>query len=246
MSVDSHTAKLNRVIGNLKRALHEERKATASIRESLGVKSTSEALGRVQELIQGVEEWAPLMDELEDYRSGSLEPDEKDELIEQLYGERTEREHFEAFREVANEAGVNPAALKHLWGSLGYSPDGDPDPDTFRELLTGARESSPFYFLEGSNGAENQGQTSQSAGVNRLNPSTPGLSGASPAKPPESSASSRQPLQGIGGGRGVTNGSPGRMRVSKSQTRDPAWMQANGKAYAEAYKAKTLDFVDNE
>lgn len=228
--------KLQRMVGNLKRALRQERELSSAIRQALGVETMALAVERVREMVSGMEEWEGIMDELEERRSADLAPEEKDARIAELEGILTEREHFDQFSKVAGELGVDPGQVRDLWTLSGYQPEGEADPEAIRGFLDEARASRPHYFAASPAGVTSPGDTKDS----------PAGPGASPGAGEETSAKIRQALQGPGGGRGVTNGQPGKMVVRMSETRDPAWHKQHGKAFSEAYAAGNVDFRENE
>ena len=128
--------------------------------------------------------------------------------------------HKTKFKEVALAKGVNPKAFESFYRDSGYEPEGDePDVDAITALVDGSRETLDYLFVP----------PAPVAGDGKAGPAK-----VDPVPPPKASV-----------GKG---GEPPRIqsgfKVTKAQTSDPAWMQANWAQYQKAGADGTLQIVD--
>lgn len=151
-------------------------------------------------------------------------PDELQSRIAELQGQLATRDHRDAFRAKAKELGVKDKAVDDLYNLSGLKPgDGPVEPESFAEFLTAQKEVRGWAFEESQpqgNGASAGQGAGGSQGVR--------LTAVSP--PP-------------GAGRGVSDASSSKIRVSADQLADGLWMQANQEVVAKASAEGRLEIV---
>jgi hypothetical protein len=131
-------------------------------------------------------------------------PDEKDQLIAELQGKIRTRAHKDAFTDAAKQAGVRADAIEAAWTLSGYKAESDtPDPQQITGAIAEAIKTHPFLH-QGAGGGANGAAGQQPQGSGAVAP--------------------RQPLANPwDGGRGAPVGTPGVLKVRKSDLQDPKW-----------------------
>jgi hypothetical protein len=147
------------------------------------------------------------------------------ELTSQLdtrTGELRSVRHRATFKEVALKNGVKPKAVDSLYRLSGYEPGeaDEADPAAMTALIEASREDHDYCFEPAQEPAPKPGATAAAT--------------TTPAKPTALGATRGKPAAPA----------PGKFRVSMADTRNPSWLEANQKAYAEAGKNGTLEIVD--
>jgi hypothetical protein len=153
--------------------------------------------------------------ELAEYKARPVDP-----TVEQLRAELLEIKHRKIFDRVASESGVNPGAIDNLWKTSGYSIDQHSDvinEDAVKALINEQKKAQPYLF-------QGSVETSQ-------------VETKTEAKIEPGPGNSR-------GGLVRDNGKFQVRRRGPGSVRDPEWMQMNQKAFVDAQKAGTLEWID--
>jgi hypothetical protein len=141
--------------------------------------------------------------------------------VAELEREILARDHRDAFRDLYADAelGLNGSIpVEDLWQLIGYSPEGEPDPESIRATLAGLRESKGFLFAA---------PTAPTSGQSK------GETPATPARPP-----------GPGANRGGRDTSIGTFTVSRADMGNAEWMRQNQSKYADAVSDGSIRYVD--
>jgi hypothetical protein len=213
--IASLNQRINELTGqnsNLKAALKEERSARKSAAEKLA--EAEKAVGTLT-----TERDTALS-------AAKAAPDDLRKQITDLQGQLAQRDHRDAFRAAARDAGVSGKAIDDLYSLSGLKPGETPaDPAGFAEFLAAQKEVRPWAFDGESPSPQGNGATTgQPAGGSQ------GIKLA-PAPAP------------AGAGRGVPDHSSSKFRVTRDQLADGLWMQANQDAMDKAAVEGRLEIV---
>jgi hypothetical protein len=137
-----------------------------------------------------------------------------DKTAVELRAELREIKHRAVFDKIAADLKAKPEALRDLWELSKYTPETDvADEAKIKELIGEQAKSRSYLFTEAA-------------------PSEPGKAKPAETKPP-----------GPGNNRGGLVTNSGKFQVSRQQTRDREWMQANQAAYAKALSEGNVEWV---
>jgi hypothetical protein len=133
-------------IANLKAALKQERGRTKELRDALGVESIADAAAKVRQLSEAAGKVETLQKELE--QNQGIDPDEKDELIADLWQQLRGRDHRAAFEKEAAKHGVKSELLDDLYdlGKFEVPDEGDIAPEIFADYFASAKERRAYAF----------------------------------------------------------------------------------------------------
>jgi hypothetical protein len=125
--------------------------------------------------------------------------------------------HKQAFTDAIRGAKADPKAVEALWRLHGYEPDSDDvDPAAIAELVTRAKEESPFAFLK----------------------DEPAPAAEDPSKPPPKL---KKPTDE---GRGTKPPTVAKFQVTRQQLADGRWMHQNQEKVQKAQGDGTFELVD--
>lgn len=117
-------------------ALAKANKVIQKFHKLLGGESVDDALARLGTV-------------LEEHGRASTTPDEKDATIADLRGQIASRDHKDAFRKAAGEAGVKPGSVDDLYSLSGLKPgEGEAKAEDFAGFLASAKEGRSWAFGE--------------------------------------------------------------------------------------------------
>lgn len=145
--------------------------------------------------------FADLERERDEYKGKAEAP--PDDRIKELEGKLRQREHRDAWGEALSGQLADKAGVETVWREIAYTPgEAVPTPEQIKELVGKARDAAPYLFR----GA-----------------------GGSGAAPGGAQQAARRPALVVGdaASRGVRDGTPGRVRYTAEDTRQPGWMTKN-------------------
>lgn len=204
-------------ISELERLLH--RTSAESKKRKLAIRELTEERDRLKSSQED------MVREIESAKSRP--PDEWELKYRAKEKEVWQRDHKEAWKEIATKKLVDGVPLEEIWGKIGYNPGSEvPGPDQILEQLEKARSVAPYLFrVDG------------------------------PTDKPESQQGTKTPERDTRGRLAVTNGldlsrgsrtaNPGEYVISKSQLRDPNFFRLNQKSINEASKNNALVVTDD-